>query len=130
MPLIIHGTIGTRDLDLTVVTGANRSLLKRDLFQDEVPRNPGKYSARSQIGTEIRVYGEVTLNTRLNNITCPHTYILADIVVDCILGSDFLKQNHATLDIVDQKIVLRADIPMIMTESSVPLMLGCTVTEN
>uniref|UniRef100_A0A8D8YZF7 Uncharacterized protein n=1 Tax=Cacopsylla melanoneura TaxID=428564 RepID=A0A8D8YZF7_9HEMI len=130
MPLIIHGTIGTRDLDLTVVTGANRSLLKRDLFQDEDPQNPGKYSARSLIGTEIRIYGEVTLNTRLGGISFQHTYILADIVVDCILGTDILNKYHADLDIDNQRIVLHAEVPMIMTESSVPLMLGCTVTEN
>ncbi|KAI5725816.1 hypothetical protein M8J77_020471 [Diaphorina citri] len=75
---------------------------------------------RTATGHEAPVYGEVKLDTRLGSVIIPHTYLLADIVDECILGLDFLNEHDISINFCDKI--------MTLGEVEIPLTLGSAET--
>ncbi|KAJ8914881.1 hypothetical protein NQ315_014894 [Exocentrus adspersus] len=97
--LVVQGTLYGKKCDITVDTGATRSVVRRDM----VPRTSIHESSLRPIletakGDEITVYGNATINLGLGNAVLPMEIIVADIVDEFILGLDIMKQfNFMTL---------------------------------
>uniref|UniRef100_A0A8D8T2Y1 Integrase p58-like C-terminal domain-containing protein n=1 Tax=Cacopsylla melanoneura TaxID=428564 RepID=A0A8D8T2Y1_9HEMI len=104
--VIIHGTVGKLDCDFILDTASSMSILKRDLFPDVIPTNPDKYVLRTATGEEVPVYGQVKLNTQLGSVSVIHTYLLADIVDECIMGLDFIEEHKVGILVAQRVIVL------------------------
>ncbi|KAJ8916427.1 hypothetical protein NQ315_014640 [Exocentrus adspersus] len=98
--LVVQGTLYGKKCDITVGTGATRSVVRRDM----VPRTSiNEYNCRpiqeNAKGNEIMVYGNATINVGLRNTVLPMEVIVADIVDEFILGLDIMKQfNFISVD--------------------------------
>ncbi|KAJ8912305.1 hypothetical protein NQ315_017338 [Exocentrus adspersus] len=98
--LVVQGTLYGKKCDITVDTGATRSVVRRDM----VPRTSINESSLRPIletakGDQITVYGNATINIGLGNTVLPMEVIVADIVDEFILGLDIMKQfNFISVD--------------------------------
>ncbi|KAJ8912996.1 hypothetical protein NQ315_002873 [Exocentrus adspersus] len=98
--LVVQGTLYGKKCDITVDTGATRSVVRRDI----VPRTSINEASLRPIletakGDEITVYGNATINLGLGNAVLPMEVIVADIVDEFILGLDIMKQfNFISVD--------------------------------
>uniref|UniRef100_A0A8D8X1Z2 Integrase p58-like C-terminal domain-containing protein n=1 Tax=Cacopsylla melanoneura TaxID=428564 RepID=A0A8D8X1Z2_9HEMI len=118
--VIIHGTVGKLDCDFILDTASSMSILKRDLFPDVIPTNPDKYVLRTATGEEVPVYGQVKLNTQLGSVSVIHTYLLADIVDECIMGLDFIEEHKVGILVAQRVIVLNGvKIPITLGSAGV-----------
>ena len=58
-------------------------------------------------GVTLDVKGQIKLLVSLGPFTCEHTFIvIRDLIVECLLGADFLKKHEAVLDCKSGKLSL------------------------
>ena len=82
--------------------GSDISLVRPDVLKAEleVPITPLKDSRlRTITGTTTPLQSKVDLKLQLGNLITCHTFYLADIAEECILGMDYLKPAGAVLDL-------------------------------
>ncbi|KAI5718730.1 hypothetical protein M8J77_025938 [Diaphorina citri] len=89
------------------------SILKRDILAETNLKNPDKYTLKTATGEQSRVYGEIEVTMQLGNVKMRHTFVVADIVDDCILGFDFMMDHGVSMDFGDSTMIIgNAVIPM------------------
>ena len=96
------GVIEGNSCQITVDTGSDISLIRPDVLKLklEAPMTPVKDSRlRTVTGTTTPLQSKVDLKLQLGNLTTHHTFYLADIADECILGMDYLKPAGAVLDL-------------------------------
>ena len=93
-----HGVIEGNSCQITVDTGSNISLVRPDVLKAEldVLLIPLKDSClRTVLGTTTPLQSKADLKLQLSNLTTHHTFYLADIADECILGMDYLSPAGA-----------------------------------
>ncbi|KAI5738489.1 hypothetical protein M8J77_007742 [Diaphorina citri] len=111
--LIIRGKVNQRDCNILLDTGASKSILRRDILAETNLKNPDKYTLKTATGEQSRVYGEIEVTMQLGNVEMRHTFVVADIVDDCILGFDFMMDHGVSMDFGDSTMIIgNAVIPM------------------
>ncbi|KAI5756531.1 hypothetical protein M8J77_025698 [Diaphorina citri] len=111
--LIIRGKVNQRDCNILLDTGASKSFLRRDILAETNLKNPDKYTLKTATGEQSRVYGEIEVKIQLGNVEMRHTFVVADIVDDCILGFDFMMDHGVSMDFGDSTMIIgNAVIPM------------------
>ncbi|KAI5742809.1 hypothetical protein M8J77_011525 [Diaphorina citri] len=111
--LIIRGKVNQRDCNILLDTGASKSILRRDILAETNLKNPDKYTLKTATGEQSRVYGEIEVKIQLGNVKMRHTFVVADIVDDCILGFDFMMDHGVSMDFGDSTMIIgNAVIPM------------------
>ena len=96
------GVIEGNSCQITVDTGSDISLIRPDVLKCELegPMTPVKDSRlRTVTGTTTPLQSKAELKLQLGNLTAHHTFFLADIADECILGMDYLKPAGAVLDL-------------------------------
>ncbi|KAI5738446.1 hypothetical protein M8J77_007184 [Diaphorina citri] len=111
--LIIRGKVNQRDCNILLDTGASKSILRRDILAETNLKNPDKYTLKTATGEQSRVYGEIEETMQLGNVEMRHTFVVADIVDDCILGFDFMMDHGVSMDFGDSTMIIgNAVVPM------------------
>ncbi|KAI5715603.1 hypothetical protein M8J77_019158 [Diaphorina citri] len=111
--LIIRGKVNQRDCNILIDTAAVRSILRRDILAETNLKNPDKYTLKTATGEQSRVYGEIEVTMQLGNVEMRHTFVVADIIDDCILGFDFMMDHGVSMDFGDSTMIIgNAVIPM------------------
>ncbi|KAI5748243.1 hypothetical protein M8J77_023412 [Diaphorina citri] len=111
--LIIRGKVNQRDCNILLDTGASKSILRRDILAETNLKNPDKYTLKTATGEQSRVYGEIEVTMQLGNVEMRHTFVVADILDDCILGFDFMMDHGVSMDFGDSTMIIGdAVIPM------------------
>jgi hypothetical protein len=101
--LYLPGKIYGRQLHLLVDTGCTRSILSKTFF-DRLPTvvrrqlRPGIRSATLADGSSVKMYGQITLPTRIRHLKQNVTYQVLRSEHDGILGVDFLS-NGCMVDV-------------------------------
>ncbi|GFV64242.1 retrovirus-related Pol polyprotein from transposon 412 [Trichonephila clavipes] len=100
--LYVIGQTNNISYRMVVDTGANVSIIRRDLAQNSklsIIWTPPCVSLQTVTGDKIQVHGKANVTLRFGNIDYHHTAYIADITDPCILGLDFLKSNNFKLDL-------------------------------
>lgn len=97
--LLVEAVVGRNRCLVTIDTGATASIIRRDLVRDQWLYNTTRYNLRTATGESAKVYGEVALNIQLAGITISHSFLVADIIDECIMGMDFMKKHRIILDV-------------------------------
>ena len=95
------GVVEGNSCQINVDTGSDISLVRPDVLKGEleVSKTPVKdIRLRTVTGTTAPLQSKVDLKLQLGNLT-HHTFYLADIADECILGMDYLKPTGAILDL-------------------------------
>ena len=95
------GVVEGNSCQITVDTGSDISLVRPDVLRGEleVSKTPVKDSRlRTVMGTTAPLQSKVDLELQLGNLKTRHTFYLADIADECILGMDYLRPAGAILD--------------------------------
>lgn len=100
--LIIKGEVNGISCKLTIDTGASRTVVSSQLAN----RLLGGFTTRHEhinlvtaTGQHIPVQGERKVELQLGDSIYQHKVIVADIVDDCILGLDFMRQHGCEIDV-------------------------------
>ncbi|GFW97621.1 retrovirus-related Pol polyprotein from transposon 412 [Trichonephila clavipes] len=99
--LYVIGQIKNISCRMVVDTGANVSIIRKDLAQNSqvsIIWTPPCVSSQTVTGDKIHVHGKANITLRFGNIDYHHTAYIADITDPCILELDFLKNNNFKLD--------------------------------
>ncbi|GFV58537.1 retrovirus-related Pol polyprotein from transposon 412 [Trichonephila clavipes] len=99
--LYVIGQINNISCRMVVDTGANVSIIRKDVVQNSklnIIWMPPCVSLQIVTGDKIQVHGKANVTLRFGNIGYHHTAYIADITDPCILGLDFLKNNNIKLD--------------------------------
>ncbi|GFX94885.1 retrovirus-related Pol polyprotein from transposon 412 [Trichonephila clavipes] len=99
--LYVIGQINNISCRMVVDTGANVSIIRKDLAQNSqvsIIWTPPSVSMQTVACDKIQVYGKANVTLRFRNIDYHHTEYIADITDPCILGLDYLKNNNFKLD--------------------------------
>lgn len=99
--LIIRGAINGTPCKLTLDTGASRTVISSELAKC-FPRGLSNFKTTQLLtatGQHISVRGEKSVVLKLRERTFQHKVIVADIVDDCILGLDFMREHHCEIDV-------------------------------
>ena len=97
--ITVFGTLNGKATPFVLDSGANRSLVRSDLFPTaSLPRVLGGLA--DVTGSRSSLYGPTTVTLEIGGITIPQTVYVADALSDgVILGLDFLRQHHCVLDL-------------------------------
>ena len=96
------GMIADSSCQITVDKGSDISLIRPDVLSCDLQTSmiPVKDSRlRMVTGTTALLQSKVDLKPQLDNLTGHHTFYLADIADECILGMDYLKPARVILDL-------------------------------
>ncbi|GFV41339.1 retrovirus-related Pol polyprotein from transposon 412 [Trichonephila clavipes] len=99
--LYVIGQINNISCRMVVDTGANVSIIRKDLAQNSklsIIWTPPCVSLQTVTGDKIQVHGKANVTLRFGNIDYHHMAYIADITDPCILGLNFLKNNNFKLD--------------------------------
>ncbi|GFW87794.1 retrovirus-related Pol polyprotein from transposon 412 [Trichonephila clavipes] len=99
--LYVIGQINNISCRMVVDTGVNVSIIRKDLAQNSqvsIIWTPPCVSLQTVAGDKIQVHGKANVILRFGDINYHHTAYIADITSPCILGLDFLKNDHFKLD--------------------------------
>ena len=90
---------------MIVDTGSNISIvttkLLRNIAKDLSRVQPVPNCLRSVTGEKLNLLGTITLRLEIGNREILQSFYVADISESCILGLDFLQQQHCQLNITD-----------------------------
>ncbi|CAG5023448.1 unnamed protein product [Parnassius apollo] len=103
---------------LTIDTGAfvNSQLISQ--FLGDSSYNQELIRLVTATGQRIPVRGEKEMELKLGNVTYLHNVIVADIMDDCILGLDFMRNNCCEIDV--KKGVFKCGQEELFMEGALP----------
>ncbi|KAI5753631.1 hypothetical protein M8J77_001985 [Diaphorina citri] len=129
--LIIHGKVNQRDCDILLDTGASKSILRRDFLVEKTLKNPDKYALKTATGEQARAYGEIEVDIQLGDFEWRHTFIVADIIDECILGCDFILQHRVYMNFWDMTMVIEnVEVPVTVGSTDSCNALRILINEN
>ncbi|KAI5743998.1 hypothetical protein M8J77_024652 [Diaphorina citri] len=129
--LIIHGKVNQRDCDILLDTGASKSILRRDFLVETTLKNPDKYALKTATGEQARAYGEIEVDIQLGDFEWRHTFIVADIIDECILGCDFILQHRVYMNFWDMTMVIEnVEVPVTVGSTDSCNALRILINEN
>ncbi len=96
--LITNGAINGKNCIITLDTGANRTIVRKDLICGGVtPANGLKLQTATGDRTSIK--GKKIVNIRIGRTIFQHEVLIADIMDEVILGMDFMRANGFVVDV-------------------------------
>ncbi|UYV79411.1 K02A2.6-like [Cordylochernes scorpioides] len=119
--LLLRGFINGRSCDMVIDTGANVTLVRTDVFQNLYPK-PAEVrmkpiSLQTATGERAKVHHCVLLSIQIGSKIFQHKGYVADIMDECIIGLDVLRQFGLSIDI--GRNLLRTsdeDIPLLTSQ--------------
>ena len=97
-------------------TGASTSLVTPEVIEripydhrPELAPVPS-YMLRAANGEALRVYGTMELELLLDDRTIQHTFHVADMNIEAILGVDFMAAYHIVIDVLGRKVDMVAHV--------------------
>ncbi|UYV84885.1 K02A2.6-like, partial [Cordylochernes scorpioides] len=119
--LLLRGFINGRSCDMVIDTGANVTLVRTDVFQNLYPK-PAEVrmkpnSLQTATGERAKVHHCVFLSIQIGSNIFRHEGYVADIMDECIIGLDVLRQFGLSIDIGQN--LLRTsdeDIPLLTSQ--------------
>ncbi|UYV77866.1 K02A2.6-like [Cordylochernes scorpioides] len=119
--LLLRGFINGRRCDMVIDTGANVTLVRTDVFQNLYPK-PAEVrmkpiSLQTATGERAKVHHCVLLSIQIGSKIFQHKGYVADIMDECIIGLDVLRQFGLSIDI--GRNLLRTsdeDIPLLTSQ--------------
>ncbi|UYV75035.1 K02A2.6-like [Cordylochernes scorpioides] len=119
--LLLRGFINGRSCDMVIDTGANVTLVRADVFQNLYPK-PAEVrmkpiSLHTATGERAKVHHCVLLSIQIGSKIFQHKGYVADIMDECIIGLDVLRQFGLSIDI--GRNLLRTsdeDIPLLTSQ--------------
>ncbi|UYV73203.1 K02A2.6-like [Cordylochernes scorpioides] len=119
--LLLRGFINGRSCDMVIDTGANVTLVRTDVFQNLYPK-PAEVrmkpiSLQTATGERAKVHHCVLLSIQIGSKIFQHKGYVADIMDECIIGLDVLRQFGLSIDIGQN--LLRTsdeDIPLLTSQ--------------
>ncbi|UYV82442.1 K02A2.6-like, partial [Cordylochernes scorpioides] len=119
--LLLRGFINGRSCDLVIDTGANVTLVRTDVFQNLYPKpvevRMKPISLQTATGERAKVHHCVLLSIQIGSKIFQHKGYVADIMDECIIGLDVLRQFGLSIDI--GRNLLRTsdeDIPLLTSQ--------------
>lgn len=100
--LTIKGEVNGTPCKLTLDTGASHTVVNSHLasrFLGDYFNNHDRIQLLTATGQHIIVRGKKEVELKLGDRIYQHTVIVADIVDDCILGLDFMREHHCEIDV-------------------------------
>lgn len=97
--LLVEAQINNRHCPSMVDTGASRSVLRPDLISSDANIKPTNIILRMANDVILKVVGEIRICFFIDNCKFWHTFVVAYITDECILGLDFLKHNKMKIDL-------------------------------
>ena len=102
MTFQVPGFIMSCHVKCLVDSGASISLINSDIIAPEKLQSLSRASLPLAVGANgspLHVMGKIDLPVKLGNFESKHSFVVVDkLVVDCILGADFLFHHGAVLD--------------------------------
>ncbi|CAH3930651.1 unnamed protein product [Pieris brassicae] len=98
--LVIEGEVNGTKCDLTLDTGASRTVIRYQLLKTFY-KNPSRGIVKliTATGQRITDRGEGIATFKIGGSLYRHKVVLADIVDDCIIGLDFMKYYKCKIDL-------------------------------
>ncbi|UYV75940.1 K02A2.6-like [Cordylochernes scorpioides] len=101
--LLLRGFINGRSCDMVIDTGANVTLVRADVFQNLYPK-PAEVrmkpiSLQTATRERAKVHHCVLLSIQIGSKIFQHKGYVADIMDECIIGLDILRQFGLSIDI-------------------------------
>ena len=127
--IYVEGRVNNFDIVFTLDTGCSRSILSADAYNSMsvaqrptlIPK-PSGYQVLGADGNEIQSSGSILCTVQLGESVFTHTFNVANIKDECLLGADVLLHSVAgPIDIVmsQRKIVIdNVDVPIIVQDKS------------
>lgn len=97
--LVIEGEIDGTPCKFTLDTGASRTVVSAKIVGRFIGSFRGQIRLLTATGQHISVRGEKRVELKLGDRIFWHRVIVADIVDDCILGLDFMRENNCEIDV-------------------------------
>lgn len=117
--LFMSGKLNGKLCNITVDTGASRSIVKAKTAGGRPMENTDKYLLRTATGEVAKIYGELTMDIELGGVQFPHTFLAADIIDECILGVDFMVKHDILIHFRDRTLMFYdLEIPLMLGEES------------
>ncbi|KMQ82414.1 retroviral aspartyl protease family protein, partial [Lasius niger] len=99
--LYIMGRIDGLSCNMTIDTGANVTIIRKDLAQKlggSLLWTPTSVNLQTVSGDKMDVFGRKDINITFGSTTYKHTAYVADITDPCLLGLDFLRKYNFYLN--------------------------------
>ncbi|KFM56688.1 Retrovirus-related Pol polyprotein from transposon 412, partial [Stegodyphus mimosarum] len=99
--IFIMGQINGIPCNMTIDTGANVTIIRKDLAQQlegKLIWTPPCVTLQTVSGEKIDIEGKLNVNITFGSATYHHTAYVAEITDPCILGLDFLRKHNFSLD--------------------------------
>ncbi|KFM74235.1 hypothetical protein X975_18466, partial [Stegodyphus mimosarum] len=106
--LSINGHIHGVPCNMIIDTGANVTIIRRDLaqtFKDKLIWTPSCVTLETASGEKIDIEGKLNVNITFGSAAYHHTAYVADITDPCTLGLDFLRKHNFSLDFKNNKLL-------------------------
>ena len=95
--LTITGLVAGTPQVLTIDTGASHSIIRKDLVRHGIKPIFGA-RLRTATGQEAPICGNIILSVGIGNVAVDHEFLVAEIVVEIIIGMDFMIAHGLALD--------------------------------
>lgn len=130
--LSVDGIIFGRKHRIIIDTGASRSFIKRKIAPlSKIKPTERMYTLVTATGEKTPIYGVNDVEFSLGTKTFAHSFLIADIVDDVILGLDFLQsRNGIVLDLDSRILRLGSEEIMMTTHNEKNITLHVAVTED
>jgi hypothetical protein len=96
--LLIKGEVDGKACNLTLDTGATRTIVRTDLIKDGIKPMEG-FKLQTATRDSAMINGQKEVGIRIGNKQFRHQVIVADIVDEVILGMDFMGAKGFVLDL-------------------------------
>ena len=94
----VNGYIGDTPLNFLVDSGAALSVIRYNLVRD-MQLTQTFHCAVGVNGSPLDIVGQVMVTIALGTFVVAHTFVVVhNLIVDCLLGADFMKIHAAFLD--------------------------------
>ena len=108
--LLVNGQAGMSPISFLVDSGATISVIKRDVLHDglTIKERPLIIAAIGANGLPIDIVGEAYVPVSLGGeFSVSNTFaVVTELLVQCLLGSDFLAKHAAVIDYANQWLLL------------------------
>ena len=108
--MFIKAKVNGVNTNLLIDTGATVTLISTSFFKDmnNMPTlSPSQRDILTANGESLKVAGKTIIEIQSDNFKCLNEAVVADINVDGILGLDFLKSQHAEIDMCNNTIKIQ-----------------------
>ena len=127
---MVDGRVEDRNCHLTVDTGSEISIVRRDLIQNMSGINlqPQVGWLRTATGERTPIHGWSKMELVIGRLKMSHNMVVADIKDECILGTDFLTPHECVVDLKDGVLTIKGEQVPLQKSRQMTIPTCCRVT--